>query len=234
VRFSGRLEQPDWKGLWVRVGNDNRTALWDEAGFFYRDFNLDEGENTAVLFAVDIAGNKETLVFNIIVDTRPPNVRYFSPKMSPNLEAKVQDDTVVISGVVEEEGVTLLINSRPIAVVPKTGTFQTTVPLSLGLNNIEISYSDRAGNSGSDILKITYEKSNAKANPTMSALGSLWWLFAIAIAVLIVLPITVNMTRSRWVKQHPELENFDPKAAREAYAEEEPYDDPFARRGGGL
>jgi hypothetical protein len=230
VRFSGRLQVQDQRGLWIRVSNDNRTALWDEGGVFYRDFNLDEQENTVTFFAVDIAGNRETLVFTLNVDTRPPTVRYFSPKMSPNLEATVEEDTVVISGVVEEEGVTLLINSRPIPVVPRSGTFQTTVPLFPGGNNIEIVYNDKAGNSGSDVLKINYEKKGTTKNGARTALANLWWVFAIAIAIAIILPLMVRRTRQKWMKEHPELEKFEQSGGRL----DEDYDDGYGpRRGGG-
>ena len=231
VRFRGRLAVQDQRGLYIRVGNDNRTVLWDEGGVFYRDFNLDEQENTVTFFAVDIAGNKETLVFTINVDTRPPTIRYFSPKMSPNLEATVEEDTIVISGVVEEEGVTLLINSRPIPVVPRSGTFQTTVPLFPGGNNIEVVYHDKAGNSGSEVLKITYNKKGSTDGGAKTAIAKLWWVFAIAIAVLIILPITVRMTRARWFKEHPELERYESSGGR---VDEDYYDDGYGPRRGGV
>jgi hypothetical protein len=150
--------------------------------------------------------------------------------MSPNLEATVEEDTVVISGVVEEEGVTLLINSRPIPVVPRSGTFQTTVPLFPGGNNIEIVYNDKAGNSGSDVLKINYEKKGTTKNGARTALANLWWVFAIAIAIAIILPLMVRRTRQKWMKEHPELEKFEQSGGRL----DEDYDDGYGpRRGGG-
>jgi len=230
VQFRCRLAVQDQRGLFIRVGNDNRSALPDESGMFYRDFNLDEGENIVTFFAVDIAGNKEVLEFTINVDTRPPTIRYFSPKMSPNLEVTVEEDTVVISGVVEEEGVTLLINSRPIPVVPSSGMFQTTVPLFPGPNNIEIVFNDKAGNSGGDILKINYVKKSSTKNSAKTALANLWWVFAIGIAAAIVLLVMVPMTRKRWYEEHPELEKFDQSGGRI----DEDYDDGYGpRRGGG-
>ncbi len=233
VRFRGRLEQMDQRNLYVRVGNDNRTALWDEGGSFYREFNLDEGENVVIFFCVDIANNRETREFRIWVDTRAPTVKFMSPKLTPNFEATVEEDTIVISGIMEEAGVSLMIQNKPVAIVPGSGQFNTVVALIEGVNNIEVSFHDPAGNDDSYLLRITYKPAKEDESPTKAALGKLWWVFALAIAILIILPLTVRRTRGKWLKEHPELERYDAKAAREGYYEDPAYWQDQYRRGGG-
>jgi hypothetical protein len=227
VRFRLRLDKMDYRAVFVRVGNDNRSALPDESGMFYRDFNLDEGENTVTFFVVDIAGNKETRVFKIFVDTRPPTIRFFAPKLNSNFEATVNDDTLVISGVMEEEGVTLMIQNKPIPVQPGTGNFNTVVGLDPGVNNIEVYYHDEAGNDDSLILRIRYEEKGEAASPTKDLLGKIWWVFVLAAAIFVVLVLTVRMTRAKWLREHPELQTYDDQ--RGGY-----YQDEYqGRRGGG-
>ena len=233
VRFRGGLEQMDQRTLYVRVGNDNRTALWDEGGSFYREFNLDEGENIVTFFCVDIANNRETRTYRIWVDTRAPTIKFMSPKLTPNFEATTEEDTIVISGIMEEEGVSLMIQNKPVAIVPTSGQFQTIVALIEGVNNIEVTFTDPAGNDDSYLLRITYTPAGKDDSPTKAALGKLWWVFALAIAILIILPLTVRRTRGKWFKEHPELERYDPRAAREGYYDDPSYLQDQYRRGGG-
>ena len=233
ARFRGSLEQKDQQHLYVRVGNDNRTALWDEAGNFYREFNLDEGENIVTFTCLDIANNRETRTFRVWVDTRAPTIKFMNPKLTPNFEATVNEDTVVISGIMEEEGVSLMIQNKPVPIVPSTGQFQTIVALMEGVNNVEVGFKDPAGNEDTYTLRITYTPTEEEQSPTKVALGKLWWLFALAIAILIILPFTVRRTRGKWLKDHPELERYDARAAREGYYDDPSYWQDEYRRGGG-
>ncbi len=100
----------------------------------------------------------------------------------------------------------------------------------LDVENIEVVYNDTAGNSGSDVLKINYEKKKTTESSTKTAIANLWWLFGIAIAAAIILLIMVPRTRKKWMAEHPELERYESGggAVEEGY-----YDDPYARRGGG-
>jgi hypothetical protein len=148
--------------------------------------------------------------------------------MTQTMEATVAEDTVIISGVVEEKGVTLMIANRNVAVRPDTGSFQTTVPLDEGPNNIEVLIVDRAGNSASDVLHITYRPEGVDEASIGETLGEFWWVFAVVIALVIVIPLTVHSTRDTWVQEHPELEDYDSKKYREGlyeYVEDEGYDE---------
>ena len=123
---------------------------------------------------------------------------------------------MLVSGKVEDAGaVTMMINNRQVLVRPDTGAFQATIYLLDGVNNIEVVCTDRAGNTASDVLHITYEAKAADTTSIGEYLVSLWWLFAVVIGLLIVIPFTVQLKRSRWMTEHPELENYDRRRDRE-------------------
>ena len=241
VRFRGRLAEADYRDLYIQVEADNRSGIMDDPDglTFYRDFNLEEDDNIVSFFAIDIAGNRITQRFVIVVDPRPPTVEYFNPRLSSAMEAKVRDQTVFISGKVADKGaVTLFINNRQVVVTPTTGAFQTNVPLEEGLNNIPVEVTDRAGNKATDILRITYQEEAIEDSSIGDLLVSLWWVFAILIGLGVLLPLVSQTTRSKWMVEHPELEQWDPQKARDGlyeYEEEVVYMDQYDQygRGGG-
>jgi hypothetical protein len=239
VRFRGRLAEDDIRDLYIQVEADNRSAIMDDpdALTFYRDFNLDEGENIISFYAIDIAGNRIQLIYVLDVDPRAPTLEYYHPKLSAAMEAKVDEDTVVISGKVTDKSiVSLFINNRQVLVTPTTGAFQVTVPLDVGLNNIPVVVTDKAGNTATDELHITYEKEGGGSASVGEVLASYWWVFAIVIGLMIIIPITVHRTRSKWIEEHPELENWDSKRAKEGlyeYEDEYDYYDDQYKGGGG-
>jgi len=238
VRFRGRLAEGDMRDLYIQVGADNRSAIMDDpdALTFYRDFNLDEDENILTFFAIDIAGNRIQMQFILDVDPRAPTIDYYHPKLSGAMEAKVGEQTVFISGKVSDRGtVTLFINNRQVLVNPNTGAFQTNVPLEVGVNNIPVEVIDKAGNKATELLHITYKEEGSSGTSAGEVLASLWWIFAIVIGLLVIVPITVHRTREKWNKDHPELENWDSKQAKEGlyeYDDEYGYDDQYQGGGG--
>jgi hypothetical protein len=237
VRFRGRLDEEDIRDLYIQVEADNRSAIMDdpEALTFYRDFNLDEGENLLTFFAIDIAGNRLQLTYYLDVDPRAPTIEYYHPKMSSAMEAKVDEDTVFISGKVTDAGtVTLFINNRQVLVTPTTGAFQTNVPLESGLNNIPVEVTDKAGNVATDLIHITFEEEGTTGTSVREVLTSLWWVFALVLGLLVLIPFTVHMTRNSWIDKHPELDNWDPKRAKEGlYEYEDEYGYYDEQQGGG-
>jgi len=222
VRFRGRLAEEDIRDLYIQVEADNRSAIMDdpEALTFYRDFNLDEGGNLLSFFAIDIAGNRLHLMYVLDVDPRAPTLEFYHPRLSGAMETKVDEETVFISGKVDDNSVvTLFINNRQVLVTPNTGTFQTNVPLQPGLNNIPVVATDRAGNVATDELHITFEEAGSSGTSVSETLASLWWVFAIVIGLMILVPITVHTTREKWLNEHPELDNWDSKRAKEGMYE---------------
>ncbi len=220
LRFRGRLEQGDIRDLNIRVGLDNRPAYFEPGYVFWREFNLAEGENIVTFSAIDNASNEQSLRYTIVVDTKAPDIQFYSPSMGNDYEVKWDKDTIVISGVVKEPGSTLMIDRKQVPLVPATGAFQVTVPLNLGLNNIEVVYSDAAGNQDNIVLRITFEEEDEDSSSIGRALAALWWVFAILIGLVILVPFTVHRVRNTWVHQHPELEHYDAKKARDGYYED--------------
>jgi hypothetical protein len=239
LQFRGRLEQGDIRNLYIRVGLDNRSALFEPGYVFWREFNLAEGENIVTFSAIDNASNRQTLRYIVVIDTKSPDIQFYSPSMGNNYEVDWDKDTIVVSGVVREPGSTLMIDRKQVPLVPATGAFQVTVPLSPGLNNIEVVFSDAAGNEDNIVMRITFEEEDEEGSSIGRALGALWWVFAILIALIILVPLTVHRVRNKWVRQHPELEHFDAKKARsgfyeEGYLEEDEYYYEDQYRGGDL
>jgi hypothetical protein len=234
VRFRGRVAEPDYRELWVQVGSDNRTAIVDDPAThsFYRDFNLNEGENIVSFYAIDIAGNRIRYIFILQVDPRAPQVDYLNPRMTSAMEATVYESTIQISGkITDVSTVTLMINNRQVIVVPDTGAFQTTVPLELGLNNIEVEAVDRAGNKATDLLHVNYALEGADESSIGETLATYWWVFALIIGLAILIPFTVQRSRTKWEEEHPELRQYDPQLDREGLYEYEDTQDEY--RGGG-
>ena len=123
-----------------------------------------------------------------------------------------------------------------VLVTPNTGAFQTNVPLQPGLNNIPVVTTDRAGNVATDELHITFEEDGSSGTSVGETLASLWWVFAIVIGLMILVPITVHTTRAKWLKDHPELDNWDSKRAKEGlyeYEDEYGYPEDEYKPGGG-
>ena len=122
-------------------------------------------------------------------------------------------------------------------VTPTTGAFQTNVPLEVGLNNIPVEVTDKAGNTATDLLHIVYDTEGSDSTSVGETLASLWWVFAIVLGLVILIPFTVHTTRGKWLKEHPELDNWDPQRAKEGLYEYEEevgyYDDDPTQRGGG-
>jgi len=104
-----------------------------------------DGVETLVGSAVDNAGNSGATSIDIRVDQVPPTVTVSTP--SPG--TSVSTSSVLVSGTFEDAGSGLsLVACNGVTATITASAFQCVVPLAPGANSIQVSASDRAGNSG--------------------------------------------------------------------------------------
>lgn len=109
---------------------------------FTTELALNEGLNTVVVVATDRAGNTNSTVLHITLDTSPPLLDVTSPADG----ALLNQSAFTVSGTVEE-GAEVTINGW---VIPHEGTsFSSPLSLADGTNTLIITATDPAGNARS-------------------------------------------------------------------------------------
>jgi RHS repeat-associated protein len=109
---------------------------------FTSKISLTEGINTITFIATDAAGNKTIVSRFVIRDTQAPIVNLKSPIDS--LITKLQ--SIVVSGTVKDSTkIELFVNGNPIN-VNTNGSFNDTTWLIEGMNLVQVSATDAAGN----------------------------------------------------------------------------------------
>lgn len=136
--------------------NDDQVSL-DENGRFEIKISLTQGANNITLVAEDEIGNSVSKSVRIISDTVPPRVSIDSPASGKIIGSDT--DTVTIEGYVSDDvddysQLTVTLNDDPL-VLSSGGSFSKEIALESGENPIEVVVVDRAGNKGSDEIKIT-------------------------------------------------------------------------------
>lgn len=120
----------------------------DEEGFFQISVPLAEGPNEFTLIASDNVGNANEVTLTLHLDTVAPALAITSP----------EDDHTTFGSTVQVRGVTdpgagVTINGKLMIALPD-GSFSYWVPLQVGLNKLEISATDNAGNTTAIVLTV--------------------------------------------------------------------------------
>lgn len=118
-------------------------------GSFAAFVTLVSGVNDIDVVATDRAGNEAVASVVVTRDTSAPTLALAAP-----VPSRVSTSTVTIAGTVET-GAQVTVNGRSVTVT--AGAFSTDVALSPGLNQIEVSASDGAGNVNTIPLSVVYE-----------------------------------------------------------------------------
>jgi len=129
----------------------NGTPLIIENGKFNIQVPLTEGSNMFRIVATDKAGNSSSQIVQVILDTNPPEIRITNPLYS--------DSTVIadipIKGVIKDNlPVTLLINNQEVSLDP-SGNFTFLIALNFGPNKVYLKATDAAGNTTEKLLKVS-------------------------------------------------------------------------------
>ena len=133
-------------------------------GHFMVELTLSEGKHLVELRCADQAGNSAHHLQTVICDTTPPAL-----KVAPDLPSHQwgRNRSLVVAGTVEEDDVSVTVNGQ--AVTLSDRAFETTVPLQLGQNPIEVVVRDPAGNVSRETATVSYFRKEPKVPP------GTWW-----------------------------------------------------------
>ena len=145
----------------LTINGEPVTMLSD--GKFEKLFALSEGLNTFHLVATDAAGNTATLNTSITKDTSPPSL------VIDEVPTSTEDSELTITGTVEP-GTILTINGKFVSVAGD-GSFEETVPLTVGPNVITAEAVDSAQNIRNVQVVIVREESDMSPYIIMALLA---------------------------------------------------------------
>jgi pimeloyl-ACP methyl ester carboxylesterase/uncharacterized Zn-binding protein involved in type VI secretion len=112
---------------------------------------LAAGSNSALIVAIDPAGNVATTTLTIMRDSTPPVVTITSPANG----FLTRTSAIQVTGTVDDSEATLTVNGA--AVISSNKTFNFTYILSEGENSINVEATDKAGNKGSASTTVTLD-----------------------------------------------------------------------------
>src|SRR5574341_1110165 len=161
-----------------------------QGAFSFPDIALAEGENSFTATATDAAGNTSPVSapVSVIFDTKPPVITV----TSPGNNFYTNQNTMSVIGSVDEAA-TIEINGT--AVTLDGLTFQHTVTITSGLNSIQITATDTAGNSSTATVLITLDTTPPAVSITSPLSGLLTNNPAISVSGTVSEPVssvTVN------------------------------------------
>jgi len=157
--------------LWVQNMSVSITN-----GSFSAEVQLQEGENTLVLRAVDAAGNWATVRINITLDTQPPIILITAPEDG----AEVHDERVVVKGCTVGA-----VSAEVNGVAVNASAFNVTLELQKGENTITVRAWDAAGNAAVKSITVVYTAPAEETGATTST--GYFALITVAVAVALVL-----------------------------------------------
>ncbi len=140
ITISGTLT--DSTSVLFTVNGDTVSVLNNS---FTGQMNLVEGMNTIILVATDAAGNRTSKNLHIRKDSQAPFLTILGP--ADSLVTKT--NSLAITGTVSDSTkIDLTVNNNPVA-VHNDGSFSDTLQFNEGMNLLQISATDGAGNAAS-------------------------------------------------------------------------------------
>lgn len=125
----------------------NGSNAINDNGRFHINISLIEGFNNITATAVDKVGNTQNTYFNITVDTTPPFIEVLTLNENTMVTSPFLNITCIT-----EKGANVTING--VKVKNNNGTLNSLFVLSAPLNKINITITDKAGNSVSKVFII--------------------------------------------------------------------------------
>ena len=127
------------------------AATVQPTGDFSASVNLAEGANAVQVTATDVAGNIGQSRVNVTLDTKPPVLTITEPK----IYSTVMTQQITVSGKTEA-GATVTVAGSPVS-VGADGSFSVKYMFTKeGLNVIDITATDPAGNAAKTSIPVTY------------------------------------------------------------------------------
>ncbi|TLZ49098.1 MAG: hypothetical protein E6K18_08310, partial [Methanobacteriota archaeon] len=150
VTNSGSVVVSGYTDPGAAVAIDGTIVTVGPTGLFSRTVNLPDGMHTFDVGAADPAGNEAGAATTITVDTIAPSVAITGPADG----ASVGQPTVTVTGTTEP-GAIVTVSGYSVF-VSSTGSFTIRLALAPGSNAITVVATDKAGNSGSDSITVSY------------------------------------------------------------------------------
>lgn len=154
ITLSGFAEAGTETQLYVRGITVADSVVNSEGEFEFFEIHLREGENEIYVVAKDDQGNvsDESISYTVTVDKEPPTLSLESPSEGDKFFDN--DNPITVKGIAEEE-TEVRLNGRFIR-TNSDGSFETTLSLSEGDNQIEVTAIDDAGNQSKETKTVNY------------------------------------------------------------------------------
>ncbi len=162
------VSQVDWSNVelpgmaYVANGTAVGTTSWEETSV-----TLVPGDNLITVTVFDVLGNSNTTTLTVHYDDQPPSINITSPTALAT--ASTTDTPLLLGGTASDlTGTLALVDASQVTwqntttggsgVATLTGnTWSALIPLTSGVNSVQVFASDAAGNSASDLLTVTYD-----------------------------------------------------------------------------
>ncbi|MGD2091337.1 MAG: Ig-like domain-containing protein, partial [Candidatus Aminicenantes bacterium] len=132
--------------------NNSDVPLQPE-NYFEVPLPLNEGANTIRLYAEDAAGNLSTRQVHVVVDTTDPQVQITAPQNN----AVIREIPITVTGTFTEiNPLKILLNNTIEGTINGDGFTFENVTLVEGENRLPVRLEDKAGNTGSASIVVTY------------------------------------------------------------------------------
>lgn len=140
--------------LHLRGISVEETVVDNEGSFEFKGVHLREGENEIYVVARDDVGNKsdDSQTWMVTLDMSLPALGLDQPKNGDRFFDK--DSPITVKGTAEEEA-DLTVNGR-FVMIKSDGSWETTINLSEGDNEIEVKAVDAAGNEIIERVVVNY------------------------------------------------------------------------------
>lgn len=164
LNVSGEIT--DNTGIEQLTINDEAVTI-NPDGSFSHTVELEDGPNTITVRALDLAGNEATDIRTINLDREAPIITITIPPDN----IKTNQSLIDVAGTVyEETTVTVKVNeSDPVPAVMNGYNFSLTVTLVYGINTIEVTATDLAGNTSTVKRTVTFDDQNPSLSVTNPA-----------------------------------------------------------------
>ncbi len=146
---------------------NGEVATVNSDGSFSYPVKLLDGANTISVIAIDLAGNQSTDTRTINLDQDAPIITITSP--ADNMATK--QTPIDVTGTVDDQStVTVSVNgATPVAAVMNGTDFSLSVALVYGINTIEVTATDLAGNTSTAKRTVTFDDRNPSLSVTEPA-----------------------------------------------------------------
>jgi len=147
-------EVTDNTGIQQCTINDAAVTINADGSFSY-PVNLRDGPNTVSVIATDLAGNAASDVRTVNLDVSAPLITIIAP--ADNVKTK-QSAIDVTGTVVEQSTVTVKVNDgNPVPALISGNGFSLTATMVYGINTIEVTATDLAGNTSAVKRTVTFD-----------------------------------------------------------------------------